>query len=83
MSAKPEYIFLGTWRIISQQQIRLRPGNIKKTKYLKSQIKTELIIEWRKELILGINIVAENQAEVQKGVQEGVQEGVGDGNSDD
>ena len=38
---------------------------------------------WRKELILGIDIIAENQAGVQKGVQEGVQEGVGDGNGDD
>ena len=34
---------------------------------------------WRKELILGIDIVAKNQA----GVQEGVQEGVGNGDGDD
>ena len=61
--------------------MRLRLGNIKKIKYLKSQIRTGLIVGWRKELILDIDIIAENQAGVQKGVQKGVQEGVGDSNS--
>ena len=41
------------------------------------------MVEWRKELILGIDIIAENQAGVQEGVQEGAQEGVGDSNGDD
>jgi hypothetical protein len=59
--------------------MRLGLGNIEKTKCLKSWIRTGLIAGWRKELILGIDIVAENQA----GVQEGVQEGVGNGDGDD
>ena len=42
---------------------------------LKSWIRTGLIAGWRKELILGINIIAKDQG--------GVQEGVGDGNGDD
>ena len=38
--------------------------------------------EQRKELILGINIVAKNQAGVQEGVQKGVQEGISNSNGD-
>jgi len=60
ISAKPERIFLEARRTISWQQIRLRLGNIKKTECLKSWIKTGLVVGWRKELILGINIIAKD-----------------------
>jgi len=50
--------------------MRLGPGNIKKTECLKSWIKTGLVVGWRKELILGINIIAKNQGEVQEGVSD-------------
>ena len=55
--------------------MRLRLGNIKKTKCLKLWIRTGLVVGWRKELILGINIIAKDQG--------GVQGGIGDGDSDD
>ena len=55
--------------------MRLGPGNIEKTECLKSWIRTGLVAGWRKELILGINIIAEDQG--------GVQEGVGDGDGND
>jgi hAT family C-terminal dimerisation region len=60
ISAKPERIFLGARRIISWQRIRLGLGNIEKTECLKLWIRTGLVAGWRKELILGIDIVAEN-----------------------
>ena len=75
ISAKPERIFSGARRTISWQQMRLGPGNIEKTECLKSWIRIGLVAGWRKELILGINIIAEDQG--------GVQEGVGDGDGDD
>jgi len=75
ISAKPERIFSGARRMISWQRMRLGPGNIEKTECLKSWIRTGLVAGWRKELILGINIIAEDQG--------GVQEGVGDGDGDD
>jgi hAT family C-terminal dimerisation region len=60
ISAKPERIFSGARRTISWQRIRLGPGNIEKTECLKSWIRTGLVAGWRKELILGIDIIAEN-----------------------
>ena len=60
MSAKLECIFLGPWWTISWQQIRLKLGNIEKTECLKLWIRIGLVAVWRKELILGINIVAKN-----------------------
>jgi len=75
MSAEPERIFLGARWAISWQRMRLGLGNIKKTECLKLWIRTGLVAGWRKELILGINIIAEDQG--------GVQEGVGDGDGND